>query len=74
MFDGPSAVAGFSTILSARQLAADTVRLSMRRWGNGASTDLTIRIGADRIDIPEVQATFARCRPDQSTSFGMHRM
>jgi hypothetical protein len=69
------AVLGFSTILSARQVAADTVQLSMRRWEGegGAPTNLTVRIGVDRIEIPEIQATFARCKPDQKSSLGMGR-
>jgi hypothetical protein len=66
-------VYGYSTILSAQEIASDTVQISMRNWEGGAPVTLTIRVGADRIEIPELQATFARCRPDQSTSLGMHR-
>lgn len=74
MLDGPEGSAGFFTILAARQLAPDTVRLAIQRWGAKATDDLTIQIGPDRVTIAELKLTLARCRPDQPGSLGMHRM
>ncbi len=64
----------FSSVRSARQVAADTLHLALYNWAHGATVEFDVRIAADHIDIPQLGASFARCRPDQDTSLGMHRM
>jgi hypothetical protein len=73
IFFGVGDFSDFAAILSAHQVAADTVNLSLRSWETDKKTRVAVRIGADRIDIPELHATFARCRPDQDASLGMRR-
>lgn len=72
--DSDAMVSDYHDIVAARQLTTDTVGLTIRGWGKRSTKDISIRIGSDRIEIPELQTTFARCKSDQMGSLGMHRM
>jgi hypothetical protein len=60
----------FVRVTAIHQIAPDTLRLSLDALNKG-KREITVRIAADHIDIPELDnASFARCTED----VGMHRM
>lgn len=66
----------FDRVESVSQQGASTLKLAMRvgAWGRGKRYELTAHFVDDRVEIPELNATFVRCRPDEKGSWGMHRM
>ncbi len=75
----------FDFIRSIRQIDEHTFKLAMQEhlekgdgWdvpeSRGKTYELTIMDKGTRFEIPELSATFVRCKPEDSASFGMEPM